>query len=101
MHYLVAVDGGLVSEAAFKSACAAMQAKDDIIIVHIVPDMLKKYAMSALDQAPAISVVTSETQDKINESGKKMLNTYIKRAKELGVQQVRGVLVRVHHRVWT
>jgi nucleotide-binding universal stress UspA family protein len=92
MRYLVAVDGGIVSEAAFRSACAALQSKDDIILVHIVPDMLKKYAMSALDQAPTISVMTNEAQENINERGKKLLNTYIKRAKELGAQQVRGVL---------
>lgn len=81
-----------MSEAAFKAACAALQAKDDIIVVHIVPDMLRKYAITALEHAPAINVVSGEAQEKINERGKKMLETYIKRAKELGAQHVRGVL---------
>jgi len=36
--------------------------------------------------------VTNEAQENLNERGKKLLNTYIKRAKELGAQQVRGVL---------
>lgn len=36
MRYLVAIDGGPVSEAAFKTVCTAMRKEDDLIIVHIV-----------------------------------------------------------------
>ena len=56
--------------------------------------MAKKYAVTALEHAPAISLVSVEAQESINERGKKLLNTYIIRAKELGAEHVKGVLVR-------
>lgn len=134
MRYLVAIDGGPVSEAAFKTVCSAMRKEDDLIIVHIVrrsssafllralwyysphvrrrilprscllvsvltlppqvPDMAKKYAVTALEHAPAVSVVSHEAQESINERGKKLLDTYIRRAKEAGIVSLKGVLVR-------
>lgn len=93
MRYLVAIDGGVVSEAAFKAACAALGEKDELIVVTIVPDMVKKYAITGLEPSPALATVSVEAQDGINERGKKLLNTYLQRAKDLGAKQVKAVLV--------
>lgn len=56
--------------------------------------MAKKYAVTALEHAPAVSVVSHEAQESINERGKKLLDTYIRRAKEAGIVSLKGVLVR-------
>jgi len=91
MKLLVAVDGGVSSDIAFRTACAVARPDDTLLLVSVVQDVQRQYYQSLAPHLPPFPSFV-DAQRAVNGEGRHIVEKYAKLAKTLGVRKVFALL---------